>query len=140
VTAEALVRDVQRELLVRMLHEGDQGDGGLACVVTDDGTRRYQPLDEPAPDDHRIAHLEREAAALVALHGPVAIGVATVIHGVTGPEETVGVWVAERGGETLTMRFHRLQLSDGLLVPGPLARVDEVQRELAGALVRELQT
>lgn len=140
--AAALVRDLQQEVLTAMLRTEDDARpeaGSVVVLVAEGGLRWECRLDEPGPDDHRIAHLERELGGLIAEHAPVALAVGTAIRSVPDPHETLVVWAAERGGETMAMRMHTMLTWDGLLVPGPLGTLDGLEAGLSATLVAALR-
>ncbi len=140
--AAALVRDLQREVLTEMLHTEQDArpeEGTVVVLAGRDGERRWSALEEPGPDDHRVAHLEREVGALIVEHAPAAVAIGTAVRGVPDPHETLVIWAAERGGETLAMRMHTILTWDGLLVPGPLGRLDATEAGLAPTLVDALR-
>ena len=140
--AAALVRDLHHEALTAMYPAG----GALrppseivARLVGRNGDRWWVELDPPDPDDHRIAHLERELCAVIAHHAPVAVALATAIVGLPHGEESVVVWAAESGGETVSVRVHTVTLWDGVLAPGPKGELEPLERGLADTLVATLR-
>lgn len=141
--AAALVRDLHAEALAAMYRPPDEdgrvGPSSLARVVSRTGDRTWLELDEPDADDHRVAHLEREVRAVAALQAPVAIAVASVVLWLPDCHETVCVWAAEAGGETLAMRVRTVCLWDGVRAPGPVGDLDPLEAGLAPALVEALR-
>lgn len=140
--AVALIRDLQQDVLSTMLHTEDDArpeQGSVVVWAHEDGSRDRCTLAEPHPDDHRVGHLEREVDALIAEHGPLAVAVGTAVKGVPDPHETLVVWAAERGGETMAMRMHTILTWDGLLVPGPIGTLDAMEGAVPGHWVASLR-
>ncbi len=138
----ALIRDLQQDVLSTMLHTEDDArpeQGSVVVWADEDGGRHRGTLDEPGPDDHRVAHLEREVAELIAEHAPLALAVGTAVRGVPDPHETLVIWAAERGGETMAMRMHTILTWDGLLVPGPIGELDALEAAVPGHWVAALR-
>lgn len=141
--AAALVRDLHTEVLTAMLRTEDEGrpvEPTVVLMAGQDEERWWSGLEEPGPDEHRIAYLAREVAVLVETFRPVALAVGTAIRAVPEPHETLVIWAAERGGETMAMRMHTMLAWDGLLVPGPLGTLDPTEASLSQALVTALNS
>lgn len=137
-----LIRELQREVLATMLRPEDdeRPDSGTVVVLAGvDGQRVWAEVAAPGPDEIRMEHLEREVCALIALHAPLALAVATAVRGVPVPHESIVAWAAERDGETLAMRMHTSLTPDGLLVPGPIGMLVSSEALLAAAWVKALQ-
>jgi len=136
-----LICDLQREVLMAMLRPDAEpsAPGTLVRLADEAGERWWSALDEPGPDDHRIAHLEREVGALIVEHAPVAVAVGTVIRGVPDPRETWAIWAVERGGETLAIRMHTIVTADGQIVAGPVGKLDDLEAGLAPIWVKALR-
>lgn len=138
----ALVRELQRQLLAAMLRteEDDRPEARTVVLLAEAaGERRWVELEEPGPDDHRVAHLEREVGALIAEHAPDGLAVGTAVRGVPDPHETLVIWAVERGGEQLAMRMHTVLTWDGLLVPGPIGTLDALEAGLGPTWVAALR-
>lgn len=136
----ALIRELQREVLSTMLRpEDDDGARTVVLLAGEDGERTWEQVPEPGPDDIRMEHLEREVCALIALHAPVALSVATAVRGVPVPHESIVCWAAERDGETLAVRMHTGLTPDGQLVPGPIGMLVSSEALLAAAWVDALR-
>lgn len=138
----ALIRELQREVLTAMLRAEDGGrpdSGTVVVLAAEDGTRTWQAVQEAGPDDIRMEHLEREVCALIGLHAPVALAVATAVRGVPVPHESIVSWAAERGGETLAMRMHTSLGPDGRLLPGPIGMLVSSDALLAATWAQELR-
>lgn len=140
-STDGLVRELHRRLLTHVLYaEEEDGDvaGGGGFVLLHPGDR-LEALGPPDPDDHRVAHLAREAVALVLTEAPAAAAVAVTLKGLPDPHEVVVVVAAHEDGTVLASAMHAVPTSDGVLAPGPLAELDEVARELPGTLVGALR-
>ncbi len=140
--AAALVRDLHHEVLTAMYPAGGAlrpPSGIVARLVGRNGDRWWIDLDPPDPDDHRIAHLERELCAVIAHHAPVAAALASVRTSLPCGEDCVVVWAAEAGGEQLAVRVHTVELWDGVPAPGPTEELDGLERSLAPTLVDALR-
>ncbi len=137
---ERLVRELHRRLLTHVLYadEGENGDRGVpgGFVLLHPG--EVLELAPPDLDDHRVAHVAREATALVVDHAPVAAAVAVTLKGLPDPHEVVVVVAAHRDGAVLASAMLAVPTSDGILAPGPLVALDEVARSLPGVLLGAL--
>ena len=131
---DGLVRELHRRVLTHVLY-ADEGDGLVALHPGDE----IVVLEPPHPDDHRVAHLTREATTRIVAEAPVAVAVAVTLKGLPDPHEVVVVVAAHRDGTVLASAMHAVPTSDGILAPGPLVALDEVARELPATLVAALQ-
>lgn len=137
---DALVRALALELVGQLLRGAEDADRSFAVLADAAGARSFEPLDEPGPDEHRLVALSAQAADLAAREVPAALGVATSVRDPLDGSEVVVVWAASADGARLALKVRLLVLSDGLLAPGPIEPLDDVQRGVADDLAAVLST
>ena len=140
---DGLVRELHRRVLTHVLYadEGDLDAADVPCggfVLLHPGHDLLE-LDPPDPDDHRVAHVAREACSRILAASPQAAAAAVTLKGLPDPHEVVVVVAAHRDGTVLASAMHAVPTSDGVLAPGPLVELDEVARELPATLVAALR-